>query len=548
MKKKILILSIFSFIFFAFILFTGISYAYASSTIASSKSSYLNLYKNGFYLDKVIISPLTESEGKYFPCNLNDYSESDINENYNKNQKIGFKINDEFYVNSVELTEDNIYTIEIYNYEVVNNIKKPVGKVPLENFKITLSNEYKPILQKENFYLNNYEDFDSFKQDLFSSFDTEDISFSLKESKRVESLFIENKTIINQDIKNNTNNFVKTPIKLTIVSKEKDFDFTINFCKLTDEEKNNFIDVDELSNTILSSNPLILSENTVKNFGLYNKDSNLFLNLININHFYDIKDGEIIYYNFNNFIINNQTSTSSEVTKNKINCSFNIANNLGYNSSPYPFTLSSYNFNNVISINGLKGEIELESNDFEIEYDSNTNLVISAFKKQIKNFYVYYKYNNIKYEDYSFYISDISIKDTNISFKKDGNVTFNITFTNYSGESFTEEFYKTYKIVENKNTKILQKYNYIILESLDDETYKEEQLRILYKNELYKLSDPIVKNVQYNINEKMQYITINITLNNDITLIKNIPYYIRIKQNGFKKFLISYGNFLRSIF
>ena len=549
-KIKLLILITSCFIFL-FTLFSGISYVFASAQASNSsaKSNYLNLYKNGIYNDTITVSSLSEANGYYFPCETNNYSDEDKTDDYS-DSLIGFKINNEFFTNATEISEDGTYTIEVYNYEETNHIRKKVGSVPFENFKITLSINDKPKLLKSKFYLNNYNNYDSFKNDLVNSFEinesnvNEKISFSSKENSALQSLFNKYKAILNNDEQMETSNFEEQDVSFKITYNGKEYNYDIKFCKLTSEETKNFVNLNDLASQIMSSERLILSQNSANYFDNYSRDTDLFKYLININHYYETVDGEILYYTFNNFKVLSNSSTGGSVTNNKITCQFIISNNLNQmTSNTFSLAVASYDFNNTPNKDAV---VEFKNDNIELEYGSTKVQILNSIKEQIKNFYVKIPQGSSIYKDYSYRIKNIEVTN-DISLNKNDYANIVLTFENIMGESFSTNIIKEYKVVEPK-AKILQKYNYIVLDDIDDTKYQNEQIRIYYKNENYRINDSLIEKITFTQNTSKGNILIEVKLTNGQEISKTIPYYVKLKQSGFKSFLISYGNFLRGLF
>ena len=547
-KKIKLIIFITSCFIFLFTLFSGISYVFASSQASNSsvKSNYLNLYKNGVYNDTITVSSLSEANGYYLPCEINNYSNEDKTDNYS-DSLIGFKINNEFFTNATEISEDGTYTIEVYNYEEINHIKKKVGSVPFENFKITLSINDKPELSKTKFYLNNYKNYDAFKNDLINSFDiknTKDISFSTTENSALQNSFNKNKMILNNDEQMGTSDFIEQDINFKATYNGNDYNYEISFCKLTLEQTQKFIELNELASQIISSERLILSQKTVNYFDNYSRDTDLFKYLIDINHYYKGVDGEILYYTFENFSISSASATGGKIINNKISSQFYIENNLGQKTSnKLSLAVASYDFDNTSNKDAV---VEFENDNIELEYGSTKAQILNSIKEQIKNFYIKIPQGSSIYKDYSYRIKNIEVTN-DISLNKDGYANIVLTFENIIGESFSINIIKEYKVVEPK-AKILQKYNYIVLDDIDDTKYQNEQIRIYYKNENYRINDSLIEKITFTQNTSKGNILIEVKLTNGQEISKTIPYYVKLKQSGFKSFLISYGNFLRGLF
>ena len=500
-KKKILLtLPILTFII---LMFTFSSYAMEINK--TDFSEYLNCYKNDIYTEPTYIKPLDKTN--YYNVGTecyNVYKTKEIKAEKPKYSKIGFKVNDEFYMSAYYLNETGTYKIEVFFYEKNKDGYYQARGNAIESFYVFIDLGFELTQNKTNFYYEYYENSDEFIEDVSNSFN-KNVELTLATQNSLKSNF------------SSYNNESKA-IGLNVSYKSVSYNFTINLVPLKEIEANFYDLADVVANA------------TVGQAYPYDKS------ITNSTYLNDILESSIINNIANKLKLADGQKVDIEITNNVNIKSF--GSNL-YQTYSLPITITEvnkkdeYSFSLPILI--YKPNYLSEDKDFmKIEFESDEYI---SGQNIPNNYYTYLEFNenDVVYRDYE----NIPVLN-NFSLNEVKNVI--IYNLNYQGieKNFTNN---VQIVVEVSKPKILTRYNYIVLPNRESITF-QNQIKVLCDIS-YRTSYDIV-----DIDgEDWLSIEVYSTDTNEQIISKNVKIsYIKQNNSFFSKILKGYGDFLRKIF
>lgn len=507
--KKIIIIIVTVLCSFMFLSSTSV---FALEANSKDFSSYINCYKGDVYTKSTTISPLTRNN-KYnvgTKCYA-QYKEYDITGKARANN-YGFKVNNEFYVSPVTLSESGTYLIEVFSIKKENNIIKPKGSA-LETFYVFVDLEFELKLKTKNYATDLYDSPAEFIEDLEKNF-SEKVAIKSESDALLRSTFL-----------NCKKNKVQETITIKVIFENVEYPFDITILSSSEDIKKTFVNIGQAS---LNIKPIAVE--------------------------YDPEyKGEYVSTCLKNLIGNRVLDDLNLAPEQSVSFEFRT-------DKTYP-TLSSVDYK-ILSL-----ELYIED-----ELDKTNSVVVDIYLLVYQTYYItdemikidftsndylekqtivneYQTYLCIEFGDSKYYDYDAKI-----------NTTFNLDTTNkkltYNLKYHDLNVNQTIiiNIVDSISTfKIVTNYNYIVLPEKESLLYKE-QIGVLINGELYKAKD--VKDYYFKYNfveeENADYIVINLydaSTNEEISSKKaRILYENFNNDNFFQKILKGYGNFLRKLF
>ena len=538
MKSKFLYLSLLIMSIFTFSIFN----VYAETTIDISKDSrfskYVNLVKEAKYYNPIVVQSL-EISNSYENCDyiIEKYPGQTVKNEENKS-KVGFKINGEFYVNSLELNKSGTYKIKVYHYMYKNNIIKPMG-TPVETFNIYLNLGYEPKISTTDFFVEHFINYDDFIAKIKNSFlDISATQITINNISKLKDTFLEvsksksdtsvvlkynyrnityEKEIIIRSVKNiNSNKFITNSEEiLKNVKNETYFFATENIKKLIGQTTSEFVD---------------------QYINIYNK-----LN-------YNSAQSLALSYS-------GGKETAIQPTLYKMtNVEFTLTDNLSgienipkINKTVFNLDCWSYPFQNnyLNNIGSYKPNIIFNEN-IVIPLNASNETIISILKENIKDKYVDVKIDDYsKGKDYTFSDYEISIIDANTNNLGSKSVTIKITVNTGIAKIILTNNQKIDVIITKEyEPKILTKYNKIVIKDNFDYSYQDEQIYVLDSD------GSRITNLKYELQQKgiNGYIIITAIDDNGFETSKKVPFVYEKEISKITNLLIKYGNFLRNLF
>lgn len=503
-KKKMLILTIL--IIFIFMLVLPSFSVFASNIDNNDFSQYLNCFYNDVYTEDTYITILAKA--KYYNVGrecYGKYGEEQIEASKPKYAKVGFKVNGEFYMNTYHLTEDGEYKIEVFFYDKNEyGYYKPHGEA-LETFKVYMNKGFN-IAQNKTTFCYNYDNSEDFLNDVKNSFN--------------ETIDMTPATI--NSIKNFYDNFdgKKKSLGISVIYKNVTYPFTIHLVSLKDV-KDSFYSFEEVTKDALHGEAF-LYENAYSSYSTLN-DALEDIIVNNISKKLKLADGQRFDISF-----------SSKVNMKNIG-----ANNVQTYSIPMIMsevgTNQEYSF--ILPVMIYKKNYLTEDKDFmKIEFENN-----EYYKGQnAPNNYI--TYLDLQKEDgsesYRDYVNTPSLTAFSLNLNKN---TIEYTL-NYL--TFSKSFSKKVEITEqDEKTRILTKYNYIILPKKDSTDFIS-QIKVEC-NTSYKANYNVVDV------DGADWLSIEIydSKTNELLVsrMEKIA-YINNNLSLWRKMLKGYGDFLRKIF
>lgn len=501
-KKKYILITILSiFIFFtAFVMST-----YAIDINNGNFSKYLNCYINDIYTKPTYIRPLTKTD--YYNIGsecYSQYAQEQIKAEKPKYDNYGFKVNGEFYLSAYQLIENGIYEIEVYFYERTKEGYYKARGTALESFNVYVDLDFEVSQTKTNFYYEYYNNEDEFLEDVKNSFN-QDVDLTLASQN---------------SIKNYYKNFKNEEVAIGIVGVFKNVSYNFNIHLLPISEiKNNFKDLSEVTKNSSQGQAFLYDGNIINSSKFDYIEEALNARIINnIYNTLELSDGQRCDVELDSkTAIKNMSSDTTRIYT--ILANISSGNESTYISVPVLIYKEKY----------LEENLDTLCIDFE-SYDYYDN------QKIANNYKTYLKFNvnEIDYYDYENTPGLINFS-FNSSVKK---ISYSLVLNNLQAKR-TED---ANLVSEKEKIKILTKYNYIILPKKDSLAF-ENQIKIESNVACSKRCETI------NLDGE-DWLSINVySSDNEIIANKNVKIiYKNNELKGFKKFLYSYGEFLRKIF
>lgn len=476
-------------------------------------SSYLNIYKGDVYSEPVYISPLTRNN-KYnvgTKC-FAKYQDKDITGKPLMNN-YGFKINGEFYMSPVLLSESGMYLIETFPTEKVGNVIKPKGNTALETTYVMVDLNYSVELKSKNYLIDAYDSAAALIEAIKNNFN-QNVTLSPQSEIMIKNTFTAVKT-----------NGIKKTITINATYESVNYSFEISISPSSKEIEESFVD---LSQAVLNIKPLAT---------LYDADYK--------NDYVSSSLRSYITENVvNDLNLAPEQSVEVEITDDKMYPSLNASDHKAI----------SVGLAITDSITGKKVKTNVyiliyqpyfvKSDNLQIEFKSLDYL---ATQTEVNAYRTYLKFEDESNTYYDYYNN--GVKATfNLNTEKE---TLISTLT-YQG--LARAVQDKINVVESSTTtKIVTNYNYIVLPKKDSLKYKD-QVGAVVNGKFYKADDVKGYYFDYNVIEEENDDFLSITMykmgsNEEVSSKKTkIIYENTSNDNFFQKILKGYGNFLRKIF
>lgn len=530
-------------------------------------SEYLNLVKDATYYGEFTINILNPINNAYQSCNYiqEKYPNSLlVNENsaYHYDQ-IGYRLNGEFHVGSYEIRHSGNYHVAVYETERDSQgIIKPKRKITNEDFNFEVILDFKPEIATDTFYPQNYNNFDNFKNEIAKNFNKEITILNDTELKSIYNKFYQSQNLKPEYFS----------LRFTYEGFEYEQELMIRSLDYTKFKKT--------PNEIMGYQSGFYNEN----YGFLLKNTSnvypgqIFAKQIDFNRILKSDGGQVYTIKDINEKIDNVVFKEGIY---KVNLQYEISDQTGY--------LFTFKTNGCFYSEAIQDDYKV-LNDRLVSGFTNIRLPRTAtyqdIEKQIINFCKnkFYICQYIGYDGYGgrYTVMDYSYDQSCFTFDFEelynteldrisdnayNRIRFRVIFRDNENPKRTkaEEFeINVYlnKAEEEKNvqTKILTKYNKIILDTIEDIDFKKNQIIVINSagqktNGVSTHSDSYTKvydKIDFLYDYDKQTITIILTVNQgtekEEKLSKVVSYILKPKVSGFQKFLIEYGDFLRGVF
>ncbi len=478
---------------------------YAIDIQPSDFSQYVNCFKNDIYTEATYITPLNKINLYNVGTECFDkYGEKEIKANPPKYSNFGFKINGEFYISAYQLTETGTYKIEIFFYERTKEGYYKAKGTSIETFYVFVDLGFNVEQTKTNFYYEYYNNEEEFIEDVNNSFN-QDISLTLAAKNALKKGYSEY-------------NGEKKTMNISIIFKNVLYNFTIYLVSL-DEIKDNFLSLSD-----------VIKDAKIGQAYLY---ENRYSSMDTINEALGVKILNNVYKNLK--------LADGQKVDIEIDSDVNMKTIGGKTFQIYtiPIKVTEINTNEEIMFslslmiykeNYLLNEKDCMRIDFEnFEYFKNQTILNNH-----ETYFEFFK-NSVAYRDYS---NTPHVKE--YRFNHDTNQL--ICSLYYKNLEETKKISISF-IEESTNTKILTRYNYIVLPKKDSVSFSNQIKIISSEPNTYTCNvidingeDWLEINVISSVtNEKIASKTVKIV-------------YIKNNMNFFQKITFEYGKFLRKIF
>lgn len=526
-------------------------------------SQYLNLVKDATYYEEFTINILNSINNAYQSCNyIQEKYPNSLLVNGNSvfhYDQIGYRLNGEFHVGSYEIRHSGNYHVALYETERDSQgIIKPKRKITNEDFNFNVILDFKPEIATDTFYPQNYNNFDIFKNEIAKSFNKEIAILNDTELKSVYNKFYQSEYL-------------------------KPEYFSLRFTYEGFEYEQELI-MRSLDYTKFKKTP---EEIMGKKSGIYNDSFSHLLK--NTNNVYP---GQIFakQIDFNEILKSDggQTYTIKDINEKIDNVIFKQGTykvDLQYEISDQTGYLFTFKTVGVFYSEAVQDKCFIHfSNNYGISFVLPRTATYQDIEKSItsyfKKFYLVVGFtvdgNYLSTFDYSYdqscYTFDFEeLYNTELdrtSMGAQNKIKYRVIFRDNEKNptrTLTREF-ETYVYLnadeteKNIQTKILTKYNKIILDTIEDIDFKKNQIIVI--NSAGQKTDgvnthsdyytKVYDKIDYSYDYDKQTITITLIVNQgtekEEKIIKVVSYILKPEVSGFQKFLIEYGDFLRGIF
>lgn len=539
MKIKICILSILSFLLVSIFPILEVSANVEINPDEDPKfSKYVNLVKDATYYEDIVVQSL-ENSNVYEKCDYisEKYQDKQIINN-NSKSKIGFKINGEFYVNSVDLNESGNYSIKVYHYTYKNKIIKAMGN-PIETFNITLNLGYEPELSLTNIYVEHYINSDDMVAKIKGSFkNIPSNQINITNSDKLKKTFLEV-----YSSKSDTSFLLKYNYKNISYEKELIIKSVVN------ADKNKFVtnEADLLKN-IANEKYYFATENLKQMLG--QTTSEYLDQYINIYSKLNYHESQSLALSYSGGKETSLQPTLYQIPSVKYTINDNLKNIEGIPTiGKLEFNLNCFSYpfqNNYQNEIGTYTPEIVFNDEIKLPLNSSKEVVEEILRNSIKDYFVnVFISETEKGKDYSFQNFELSVSRFDTSFIGKSDVEIEITVeTKISKIVLTSTQKVNVTIAKQYEPKILTKYNKIVLKDSNDTSYQISQIYVLDSD------GSRINNVSYKIEQSGQngYIIITATDDNGFETTKKVPFVYEVKTSKMSNFLARYGEFLRNIF
>lgn len=510
-------------------------------------SEYLNLVKEAEYDNEFDIMTFNDTS-YYMDCSkIRDLASTGSTLLVTRNEKprniesVGFKVNGEFYTTSYRVDASGTYNISVCKKVVDGNITK--AGTEIEHFKIHVNLESKISLLYNNFYVENYNSANSFKDDIISSIiRTDDFDISIVNQNSLEDKYysvVSSKEPITTNVQFRKNNKIfETEINITTLNNVEKNGYSVT---RTDFFKNIYKDLGETPKLAIASRNIGYLDSTFKQY-LISRINRAESQYVSFSIKYDTNG-----INFGSIT----TTTIIPFTATVTLTSPSISNET--KKYEQTFTFYAYNIYNQTKANVTKIRLDF-LNDLKEKYS------FSQSKTKVTND-ISLIYLNTYFEEYG------SLKDFSFMFeaKKDlenknnpalndgghwiskGEKTVRITLKIENNSNDVEKFdfsnitERKINIVRTNDIKILTRYDVILMKDLNDTESVKDQIKVVSK-------DDIEVKLNYTFDTEAQVVIITV-VGEDIDVSKTVFYTIeQTYDNGWLKFLYNYKKFLKNIF
>lgn len=538
MKFKLLQLNLLLIIIFAFSIFNIYAETIVDVSEDSRFSKYINLVKEATYYNSIVVQSL-EKTNEYENCDyiIEKYSSQKII-NETKKSKVGFKINGEFYINSIELNTSGTYKIKVYHYMYKNNVIKSMGS-PVETFNIHLNLGYEPKLSTTDFFVEHFVNYDEFIAEIKNSFlDISANQIAINNVTKLKDKFLEvSKT------KSDTSVLLKYNYRNITYEKEIIIKSVKNI-----NSKDFVTNKDELLKNIKDETYFFATENIKKMIG--QTTSEFVDQFINIKNKLNYSSAQSLALSYSG---GKETTIQPSLYK-MTNVEFTLTDNLSSIENVPKIDKTTFNLdcwtypfqNNYLNEIGSYKPTIIFKEGLSIPLNASNETIISILKENIEDKYINVTIDeSSKGKDYSFSNYEISIIDAKTNNLGKHTITIQITVnTGIAKIKLSNEQKVDILIVKEYEPKILTKYNKIIIKDNFDYSYQDEQVYVL-DSDGSRITNLKFELQQVGING---YIIITAIDNNGFEVSKKVPFVYEKEVSEMTNLLIKYGTFLRNLF